>query len=690
LKLNAILAGVAWTLVLAALLTWNLHEYKIHLLEPIVAVAGGHWWTVSATYGVIWFLGLLGIGFTFIGFAKHLRQLEVQKRLLWQSRDHFKTFYQLVPVALHSLAEDGTVLEINESWIDILGYQADEVIGKSFADFLASAEVDDFWQGFARFKAAGRVEKGLRDFKHRDGRIIKGSFHSRVERDEQGNFQRTLCASYDVTERVEQQEAITRLQHRNEAILSAAGEGIIGVDVERKPVFVNPAAAEMLGYTPEEFLGRDIHETWHRLEVDVASSDQKSCQICLALEARSGRRQLTETLRCRDGTTFPAELIISPMLEGGECTGTVVVFTDISERLEKEKQLSLLAAVVEQTDSIVVIFDHQGTIFYLNPVFERITGYLVAEARGRNVYEVFSPDPEHDSSRQELKSSLSRGETWHGTLQSKKKDGTTFLDETVSFHIRDEHDRIIAYASIKHDISAQRKLEQQLAQASKMESIGQLAGGVAHDFNNILTVINGYAQLVQLKLEEGSRLWHDVREIEKAGERAANLTRQLLGFSREQVIMPQAIRVNDEIVEMEKMLRRLIGEDIEMDIVPVEDLPLIYADPGQLQQILLNLVVNARDALGKKMSGGEKRITISTSRTYLDDAYVARHAGSRQGWHVQIQVKDTGVGMFKEVSDHIFEPFFTTKGVGQGTGMGLATVYGIVKQNQASIYIYSE
>jgi two-component system NtrC family sensor kinase len=659
-------------------------------LEPILAVVYSHWWDVGLTYLAVWLLGLLGMGFTFLKFGKHFQQLEAQKDLLRQSRDHFQSFYQRAPVPFQSLDGDGRVLEVNKIWLDALGYQLDEVLGKYFADFLVPETVDEWWQRFGRFNSSDQVEGMLLDLKHRDGRIIKGNFYGRMERDEQGTFQRTLCVFYDVTESSKQQETITRLQQRNESILMAAGEGIIGLNGEHKPMFVNPAAAEMLGYALEELLGQDSHKTWHQNEVDSSSHGQNPCQICLAMETRSGRRKLTETLRRRDGTFFPAELIISPMLEGNECNGAVVVLTDISERLEKENRLSLLAAVVEQTDSIVVVFDHQRNITYLNPVFERITGYLVAEAQGKNVHEVFSPDPEHDRSRQELKSCLLRGEVWHGTLQSKKKDGTIFAEETVTFPIRDVHGRIIGYVAIKHDISVQKKLEQQLLQASKMESIGQLAGGVAHDFNNILTVINGYAQIILMKLEKGSKLWHDVREIEKAGERAAGLTRQLLAFSRKQVIMPKAIRVNDEILEMEKMFRRLIGEDVELEFSLAENLPFIYADPSQLQQVLLNLAVNARDALKNQGRHPGKRIKIATSRKLLDDAYVALHSGSRSGWQVQIQVEDNGSGMAKEVADHIFEPFFTTKEVGQGTGMGLATVYGIVKQNQGSIYVYSE
>ena len=659
-------------------------------LEPILAAAHSHWWQISSIYGVIWLLGLLGIGFTFSRFGRHFKQLEVQKILLRQTRDHFKNFYQQAPVAFQSLGEDGTVLEVNDRWLDTLGYQIDEVTGKNFTVFLSQSSVKIFRQRFVQFKIVDHIEDVVLDLKHRDGRVVKGRYYGRVERDDQGNFRRTLCVFHDVTENIEKQETIIRLQRQNEIILMAAGEGIIGLDRERKPLFVNPAAAEILGYSPDELMGRDSHQTWCRSAEDGDLDGCNVCQICLAMGAKKEKVQIVDTLYRRDGSSFPAALTITPITGKGENIGGVVMFSDISERLKEQQQLTLLAALVEQTNSSIVIADRDLKITYVNPACERITGYDMVEMLGQKAPEYFSPDLENDEQRLKMMACIERGERWHGPLKTRIKNGTILEEDGVIFPIKDKMGKVLAYAGIRHDVSERRKLERQLAQARKMESIGQLAGGVAHDFNNILTVINGYAQILLMKLEKNSKLWRDAWEIEKAGERAAGLTRQLLAFSRKQVIMPTAIRLNDEISEMEKMLRRLIGEDIEMKMVLAEDLPLIYVDPSQLQQVMLNLVVNARDALNDKVLESEKRITISTSRKLLDEGYVALHPGSCQGWHVQIQVEDNGIGMSTEVTNQIFEPFFTTKGVGQGTGMGLATVYGIVKQNRASIYVYSE
>ena len=243
---------------------------------------------------------------------------------------------------------------------------------------------------------------------------------------------------------------------------------------------------------------------------------------------------------------------------------------------------------------------------------------------------------------------------------------------------------------LQEEIAELKQVEAQLLQAQKMESIGTLAGGIAHDFNNILTAIYGYSEIAMANLEEGSTVWHDVQEIHKAGERAANLTRQLLAFSRKQVIIPKALKVSNLINDMQKMLSRLISEDIRLTTELDESVGAIYADPGQFEQVILNLVVNARDAVKKLSPEVEKIIQVSTSRVLLDDDYVTTHLGSSSGWHLQLRVEDNGCGMAKEVLNHIFEPFYTTKDEGGGTGMGLSTVYGIVKQNYGSVNVYSE
>ena len=235
------------------------------------------------------------------------------------------------------------------------------------------------------------------------------------------------------------------------------------------------------------------------------------------------------------------------------------------------------------------------------------------------------------------------------------------------------------------DITERKKLEERLRQSQKMESVGRLAGGIAHDFNNLLTVITGYSELMLSQLEERSPLVKEVEEIKRAGERASSLTQQLLAFSRRQVLQPRVIDLNEVVSRVEKMLRRLIGEDVELRTVPGAGLWSVKADPGQIEQVLVNLVVNARDA----MPGGGV-LTIETGNVFLDEEYSLGHLPARSGHYVMLAVSDTGVGMDERTKSQVFEPFFTTKESGKGTGLGLSTVYGIVKQSGGYIWVYSE
>ncbi len=238
---------------------------------------------------------------------------------------------------------------------------------------------------------------------------------------------------------------------------------------------------------------------------------------------------------------------------------------------------------------------------------------------------------------------------------------------------------------VAQDVTERKLLEAQFRQAQKMEAVGTLAGGIAHDFNNLLTVISGYSYMLSEALQGDHKLVEDVQQIEQAAEKAAALTRQLLAFSRRQVLQPKTIALNDVVRGMEKMLRRVIGEDVELITAPAADLGLVRADQGQIEQVIMNLAVNARDAMPQ---GG--KLVFETDNVKLDEAYVRSHMGSRAGSYVQLAVSDTGMGMDAETLSHIFEPFFTTKEMGRGTGLGLSTVYGIVKQSGGYIWVYSE
>ena len=275
------------------------------------------------------------------------------------------------------------------------------------------------------------------------------------------------------------------------------------------------------------------------------------------------------------------------------------------------------------------------------------------------------------------------------TEEKDSKGNIHYFRKSYFGAIKDEE--LHAIWGIQMDITDQRKLEEQLRQSQKLEAIGTLAGGIAHDFNNLLTVINGHAEMSMMALESDRSSHKDIISILSAGKRAKTLISQLLAFSRKQIYAPKIIEINRAISSLDKMLRRLIGEDIGIESNLGEGIPLIKADPGQIEQILMNLIVNARDAINEKGTiAADKKIIIETGQTVIDEAFVAKHTGSKVGLHVVLTVSDTGTGMEEKIREKIFEPFFTTKDKGLGTGLGMSTVYGIVKQNNGSIYAFSE
>ena len=355
------------------------------------------------------------------------------------------------------------------------------------------------------------------------------------------------------------------------------------------------------------------------------------------------------------------------------------------ERQAVEDSLRKLSQVVEQSPDTVVITDRNGTIEYVNPAFEKLTGYKHEEACGRTP-RILKSGEQGPEIYQDLWSTILAGKIFRGILVNRKKNGDLYYVEASICPVRDGGGQITHFIANGRDLTDRLRLEAQLLQAQKMDAVGRLAGGVAHDFNNLLTIITSYSELALDEVPQKSSLENKIQEILLAARRAAELTRQLLAFSRKQ---PQALRVvelNRVIADIAKTLPRLIGEDIEFTFAPGEGINPVRVDPVQIEQILMNLAANARDAMPE---GGHLR--VETSDVYLDSDYVqAKPAVIPLGRYALITVSDEGAGIPREILPHVFEPFYTTKPSGKGTGLGLATVYGIVKQNKGYIWVYSE
>lgn len=351
---------------------------------------------------------------------------------------------------------------------------------------------------------------------------------------------------------------------------------------------------------------------------------------------------------------------------------------------DSELTLRKLWRLVDQSTDSVIIMNRSGVMEYVNPAFEFLTGYSRREAVGQTLG-ILKSEQQAGELYEEMWNTVLGGNVFRGIVMDRKKNGETLIIEKALTPLRDATGEITHFISTGRDITERRQLESDLRQAQKMDAIGRLAGGVAHDFNNLLLVISAYAELMLDSLAEENPLRRNIGEIITASRRAADLTRQLLAFGRKQVQSLQVLDLNTVIVEIKIMLPRLIGEDIELIFLPEQNLGKVKADPVQIEQIVMNLAANARDAMP---SGGT--LTIETATVEVDEAYVQRHAIVPLGNYVLLTVADSGQGIATKDLPHIFEPFYTTKEEGKGTGLGLATVYGIVKQNGGFIWVYSE
>jgi PAS domain S-box-containing protein len=457
-------------------------------------------------------------------------------------------------------------------------------------------------------------------------------------------------------------------------------------------VFIGADVERITGSTAEEFLSGKAK--WRDL---IHPDDLEHVKNTFREAVRSGRKVLQVEYRAvhKDGTvrwiSDRRQLFYD---DDGAFAYVDGLLLDVSPRKQAEEELrdthDKLQALIEASPLAIMSLTPEGIVTMWNPAAERIFGWSEAEVIGR-------PNPIVPENKQKefraLRERVMSGEGLSNVeLRRLGKNGFPLDISLSSAPLRDHAGVPKGIVAVIADITerkrmedALRKSEDQLRQSQKMEAIGRLAGGVAHDFNNLLTVIRGYSDLLLLRLDGGSPMRREVEEIQKAGERASSLTRQLLAFSRKQVLQPKMMDLNAIVADTDKMLRRLIGEDIDLVTVLKPDLGLVLVDPGQVEQVLMNLVVNARDAMPR---GG--KVTIETANVVLGECYSKEHRIVKAGQYVMLAISDTGVGMDEKTKTHLFEPFFTTKKKGKGTGLGLSTVYGIVKQSGGYVWVYSE
>jgi len=467
------------------------------------------------------------------------------------------------------------------------------------------------------------------------------------------------------------------------AMVANAPVAIVAMDHAGRVRIWNPAAERMFGWRESEVLGGAIPY--------LPAERQSEHLVFRELLNQGGSISNVETQRrTKDGTLLDVSLSAASVKHdaGSEDSSTeletIAVLTDITARKQAELEKQRLSTAIEQSAEAVMIADTDGFIRYVNPALCAMTGYSPAEAVGKRTNLLRSG--RHDERfYATLWNTILSGQTWRGEFENRRKDGSPLPMEAAITPVRGPHGAITSFICIAQDISERRELERQLLQAQKFEAIGQLAGGIAHDFNNVLGAILGMAELAQLEAPDGTRIRERLEKICHHAGRAVALTRQLLAFSRRQQLERRAINLNLSTNEVCSLLNDSLGKDVELVTELAPELASVFADPSQIEQVLMNLCVNARDAMP---SGG--RLTISTSNVRLDEDACRTRPGTVPGEFVCMTVKDTGTGMDAETLGRIFEPFFTTKPPGRGTGLGLATVYGVVKQHGGHIDVLSE
>jgi PAS domain S-box-containing protein len=534
--------------------------------------------------------------------------------------------------------------------------------------------------------------------------LARGDYTRRVpttRRDELGRLAasfNSMAAQVDTAaralrSRADELEAANRgllvSEERHRRLIEAAHEGICAVDGAGIITYANRRLADMLGHHGaggEELSGRSIFEF---MDAETAFD----ARTRFARQQRGIAETREVPFRRQDGSTVWTVVSVSPLPDGnggaaGGVAGALFMLADVTERQAAEERVRSserqFRALIENASDMISILDANGRQRYVSPAQERFIGYSPAELQARNGFDLVHPD---DADR--VQTAFARLlQTPRATVSTQyryqHKNGTWRELSSIATNLLDDPD-VGGIVVNSHDVTEQRALEAQLRQAQKMEAVGQLAGGVAHDFNNLLTVVTSYSLMLLSDLPADDPARADVEEIRAAADRAARLTRQLLAFSRQQVLEPRVLDLNAVVHSLEKMLRRVLPENVRPETALAPRLGRVFADPGQLEQVIVNLALNARDAMP---DGGA--LTIETADVELDEEYVRLHPEVQPGRYVMLAVSDSGTGMNAATQARIFEPFFTTKAPGAGTGLGLSTVYGIVRQSGGHVWVYSE
>ncbi|MCM3878093.1 MAG: PAS domain S-box protein [Thermoanaerobaculia bacterium] len=583
--------------------------------------------------------------------------------------------------AIFMTDSNGAITYVNPAFERSYGYSRQETLGKT-PRILKSGQHDQAY--YERFWEKLLEGESIREEfvnKRRDGQLVTVEASVSPVLDAQGRRVGFIAVQADITERKRAEESLWESEQRYRSLFESMLHGYAYCEV----LFENGE--------PRDFVYLDVNKAFEKLTGLKDVVGRKATEVIPGIRDSSpdlfqkyGKVALTGIPENFEICLETLGIWFSISAYSPEKGRFVALFDNITDRKRAEDSLrrgeKRWRALMENAGDAILIMSPDGTVVEVNRAAERLFGRAQEGLIGRQFLE-FLPAEERAAIRQHFGQMLAGGPARDENRHALRPDGQKVPIEVSASPVEIGGDQFVI--TIIRDVSERQQLEEQLRLSQKMEAVGQLAGGVAHDFNNLLTAILGYAEMLASRpaLESGAR--EEIGEIQSAAGRAAGLTRQLLAFSRKQVLEPVVLRANDLVADLEKLLRRVIGEDVDLVTRLDPSVGNVRADRGQLEQVIMNLVVNARDAMPR---GG--KLTIETANADLDEGYAQRHASVRPGRYVMVAVSDTGTGMDEATAERIFEPFFTTKEKGKGTGLGLSTVYGIVKQSGGNIWVYSE
>ncbi|MGC8660092.1 MAG: PAS domain S-box protein [Desulfomonilaceae bacterium] len=615
-----------------------------------------------------------------VGIGGIIRDITVQRQnqaALKESEELFKGIFEFSPVGKSLTSPEGKLLMVNKAFAGMLGYTVEELQGINFSDITAPEDLAASRECVRILVSDERkVYRMEKRYVRKDGVIVWVDLTTTLFRNPNGVPLYFLTTVLDITYRKQAEAALMESEFRSNRAELVAGLGNWEVDLSTNKVTASNGARRIYGVGQEELTLDDIQKfplPEYRSSLDAAFTALVRDGAPYDIEFKIKRANDNQVVDIHSMAHYDPEK--------NSVFGTI---HDITYIRHAEENYRLLFAAIEQAAEGIIITDATGMIQYVNPAEKAITGYSSDELIGRKA-NIFKSGKQDDDFYRSLWQTISAGNVWTGRFVNKKKDGTEYYEDATISPVYNKSGKLTHFVAVKRDVTKHLELSKQLFQAQKMEAVGTLAGGVAHDFNNLLQAVLGYSELILQRKKEGEPDYADLQKIYQAGKRGADLVKSLLTFSRKAETKYVPIDLNHEITSVRDLLFRTIPKTIRIDLRLSGSLESIKADPSQISQVLMNLGVNARDAMP---DGGT--LTIETTNIRLDEEYCKSHLEVKPGNYVELTFSDTGQGMDKETLSHIFEPFFTTKEMGKGTGLGLATVYGIVKQHGGQINCYSE